>query len=162
MNLREGLASLFCLAAATFGGCVADGDEPVFSLAPGDTLPRFEVEMNDGTTISNTSLTGAPAEIIFFSTTCPDCRRHLPELEKEWQAAQATGDPTAYICIARAESAPSIAAFWAEHGLTMPWSAQPNDSVYKLFASSIIPRVYSVSPEGIITRVRTDADMDGE
>ncbi len=161
MKFRYNIATLLCGAVLIIcSGCTAD--EPIFSLNVGDTLPPFEVIMNDGSTVSDKTLAGFPAEIIFFNTSCPDCRRHLPKLEEEWQESKAAGKKITYICISRAEKSPTITAFWAENGLTMPWSAQADNKVYSLFASSIIPRVYSVSPTGIITRVRTGEYNDIE
>ncbi|WP_305300806.1 hypothetical protein [Muribaculum intestinale] len=51
-----------------------------------------------------------------------------------------------FICISRGETQPSVAAYWQEAGLTLPYSAQPDDAVYRLFANRIIPRVYVTSP----------------
>lgn len=51
-----------------------------------------------------------------------------------------------FICISRGETQPSVAAYWQEAGLTLPYSAQPDDAVYRLFANRIIPRVYVTRP----------------
>lgn len=154
------LRTLLCTLIAFIGtACISDSDEPVFSLAPGDPLPAFTVTLSDGTTVSNTTLLGNPAVIIFFNTTCPDCRRHLPELDRQYRQSLAQGNPTAYICIARAETAPTIQTFWEQNQMTLPWSPQPDDKIYSLFASRGIPRVYHVSPTGLITAVQTDTDL---
>ena len=57
------------------------------------------------------------------------------------------------VAISRAEDAESVAAYWKENGLSMPYSAQTDRRVYELFASSLIPRVYYCSPQGIVTRI---------
>lgn len=41
----------------------------------------------------------------------------------------------------------AVAAFWQKYGLTLPYSVQPDRKIYDLFASSIVPRVYVVSPD---------------
>ncbi|MEE0978900.1 MAG: redoxin domain-containing protein [Muribaculaceae bacterium] len=151
--------AVMVMTAVTFTSCVMDEDEPEFSLRPGDPLPTFSVTMNDGTVVTPESLAGAKAVIVFFNTSCPDCRRELPEINRRWLAAQAQGSATRFICVARDEGAASISAFWEQEGLTLPWSAQADSRIYSLFASSGIPRVYVVSPQSVITAVYTDADL---
>jgi hypothetical protein len=46
-----------------------------------------------------------------------------------------------------------VARFWSEHELLIPYAAQEDASIYELFASGIIPRVYFVSAQGIVTRI---------
>ena len=57
------------------------------------------------------------------------------------------------VAISREEGAESVAAYWKEHALEIPWSAQTDRSVYSLFASSVIPRIYFCTAEGIVTRI---------
>ena len=57
------------------------------------------------------------------------------------------------IAISRAEGEDLVVPFWEEYGLQIPYSAQNDRRIYELFASSIIPRVYFVSAQGIVTRV---------
>ena len=47
----------------------------------------------------------------------------------------------------------SVAAYWKEQGLSIPYSAQTDRRIYNLFASSIIPRTYFCSADGIITQI---------
>ena len=56
------------------------------------------------------------------------------------------------MAISREEDEASVAAFWADNGLQMPYSAQTDRSIYNLFATSIIPRIYFCS-DGIVTRI---------
>lgn len=130
--------------------CVTDKDEPVWSLAPGNRVPQFTVTLNDGSVFD--SSTDLPAIIVFFNTDCPDCRRELPGLQQYYDSIVAAAAPTpTIVCIAREESAESIARYWADNGLTMPYSAQPDRRIYSLFASSGIPRIYEVDAAGLIT-----------
>ena len=57
------------------------------------------------------------------------------------------------IAISRAEGEDLVAPFWEEYDLQIPYSAQTDRHIYELFASSVIPRVYFVSAEGIVTRI---------
>ena len=50
-----------------------------FALEEGDLLPEFSISNPDGT-VSNKDLENKFALIIFFSTTCSDCREAFPDI----------------------------------------------------------------------------------
>lgn len=132
----------------------SDDDDPVSYVAVGDRLPEFSVELSDGTVVSTQTLRGCAALIVFFNTDCPDCRRELPEVER----LQEMNPAVTIVCIAREESAEKIAAYWAEAGLTLPYSPQPDRRIFNLFASSGIPRLYIADGQGTVTAVFGDTD----
>lgn len=78
-------------------------------------------------------------EVVFFSTTCPDCREALARLPSR-------PDHSNVLCISRAEPAVEVAAYWEAHGLTLNYAVVPDRSVYNLFARSGSPRLYIISP----------------
>lgn len=140
---------LYAIVAAIMlplGGCVLDDDVRPRSLGAGDRLPEFTVVMSTGDTITTASLAGHTSVITFFSTACEDCRRELPRL----QQAMEQYPHVKFICIARQESDKTIDAFWRSHGLTLPYSPQPDRAIYSLFAESIIPRIYVSGPDLVI------------
>lgn len=160
---------LLMLIAAT--GCISDpvpdyGDGDGWKVAVGDTLPKFEVILNDGRRVTPETLRGDTAVICFFNTDCPDCRRELPLLQQAYdkrnpriesdrseQSDKPDKPGITFICIARNEEAPEIQRYWEEHGLTIPYSAQSDDSVFLLFAGWGIPRIITVAPDGRILRL---------
>ena len=138
-----------------FWGCSSiHDDEMVEYVKVGDRVPAFTVNIiADGkpSIFSTSQLTGETV-IIFFHTSCADCRRELPRLNDYY--LQHSDEPGfQMVAISRAEGAETIESFWMEHGLQMPYSAQEDRHIYDLFASSVIPRVYFVSAQGIVTRV---------
>lgn len=143
---------LLCLL---FIGCSSiEDDETKERVAVGDHVPLFSVEMvKDGerSTFSTSHLTGETV-IVFFSVKCGDCQRDLPKLNQYYLKHK--DDPGfQMIAISRAEGEDLVVPFWEEYGLQIPYSAQNDRRIYELFASSIIPRVYFVSAQGIVTRV---------
>lgn len=134
------------LAMMLVTGCTSD-PEPDSRVKVGDSLPWFSVVMSDGRTVTPATLLGHEAVIVFFNTDCPDCRHELPLLQARYDAYP----EVEYVCIARAEGAQTIREFWSKNGLTLPWSAQPDRKVYSLFATSGIPRTYTVAPSGFVT-----------
>lgn len=150
------LATVLAAVLALCGGCIKEGDEPVWSLGAGDPVPDFTVTLADGTPWhSTTQLRGHKGVIVFFNTDCADCRRELPHLQTLWETEYAETDPDAFICIAREQDAAEIAAYWTEHSLTMPYAPQSDRSVYSLFATSWIPRIYLTNPDLTISAALT-------
>jgi peroxiredoxin len=136
-------------------GCSSiEDDETKERVAVGDRVPLFSVEMvKDGerSTFSTAQLTGETV-IVFFNTTCPDCQRDLPKLN-QYYLKHKVDEGFQMVAISREEGEEDVAAYWKDKGLQIPYSAQNDRRIYELFASSIIPRVYFVSAQGIVTRV---------
>lgn len=134
------------LSLHLFQGCVYES--PVESedgslLHPGDPLPDFMVEMSDGRIVTTADLAGQPAAILFFTVSCPDCREFLPAMQRYYDERP----EVTVICIGREEPAETVAAYWNDHRLTLPYSPQPDRRVYSLFARSGVPRLYIVDSQ---------------
>ena len=138
-------------------GCVVDDDhdatDPDASsiVRVGDRLPTFSVQVVDGasrTVFSNDSVKGTTV-IVFFHTTCKDCQRELPELN-DYYLRHRQEPGFRMVAIAREESEESIAAYWQQHGLSIPYSPQTDRQIYQLFATMYIPRAYICSAQGIV------------
>ena len=121
----------------------------------GDRVPAFSVEAvcDDGSTtmFSTAALTGETV-IVLFHTSCSDCQRELPRLN-DYFLQNRSKPGFQMVAISREEGAESVAAYWKEQGLSIPYSAQTDRRIYNLFASSIIPRTYFCSADGIITQI---------
>ena len=117
----------------------------------GDRLPDFSVEVIDGnsrTLFNNKNLEGTTV-IVFFQTGCTDCQRELPELNDYYlRHRQELG--FRMVAIAREESEESIATYWKQHNLSIPYSPQTDRRVYNLFATQYIPRAYICSAQSVI------------
>jgi len=144
---------LLCLLMT---GCssIEDDNEVTERVNVDDRVPLFTVDVvNDGvhSTFSTAQLTGETV-IVFFNTTCPDCQRDLPKLN-QYYLKHKVDEGFQMVAISREEGEEDVAAYWKDNGLQIPYSAQNDRRIYELFASSIIPRVYFVSAQGIVTRV---------
>lgn len=146
-------------------GCssIHEDDDVIERVKVGDKVPAFTVDMvtEDGRGTFSTSHLIGETVIVFFNTWCPDCQRELPELNAYYLRHK---DDAGFqmIAISRGEGADIVAPFWEKYGLRIPYSAQESRDVYDLFASSIIPRVYFVSAQGIVTRVLVEDFEVGE
>lgn len=142
---RISIYLVLCLTLlVAVSGCVTEKDEPEWYLKTGDALPEFTVTTIDGQRISSADSYEAGMVIVFFNTTCRDCQRDLPEIQKQYEANLELPEPERdiYICIAREEGADDIERYWTENHLTLPVSPQPDRTVYSLFASIGIPRIF--------------------
>ncbi len=121
-------------------GCVTeDVPDSGTTVAVGDTLPDFSVTLADGSQVSRAELRGQPSVIIFFNTSCEDCRRELPVID---QVCRRFSGEATFLAIAREESEESIERYWASEDITLPYSPQSGREVYSLFATSGIPQIF--------------------
>ena len=64
-----------------------------------------------------------------------------------------------FMAISREQDAVAVGEYWADNGLTIPFSAQTDRTVYHLFAYSSIPRIYVVDASRIVRAVFTDSPL---
>ena len=149
--MKRLLYLFFCMLIAS--SCIKD-DPKGADLKVGDSLPDFEVVMNDGTVVSDDSLSDAVSVVMFFHTSCPDCRQALPHMQRIYDSYASKG--ILFALISREDKRVDVDAYWREHGLEMPYSAQKDRRVYEKFASSRIPRIYINDRNGTIRYIFTD------
>ena len=95
----------------------------------GDTLPEFQVELDNGSMLATSDLQGKVSVLVFFHTGCPDCQQELPVIQQLYDLYRAN-DSVAIYCISREEAAEEIEAYWQAHGLTLPYSAERVQPVF--------------------------------
>ena len=141
------------LSLSLLCGCIRE-DRVGANVEVGDKLPDFEVIMSDGSVVSNNSLEGNISLVMFFHTSCPDCQQALPRVQDIYNEYTQKG--VYFALIGRECGKDEIEAYWSENGLNMPYSAQDDRSVYNLFASSRIPRIYISDENGTVRYIFTD------
>ena len=152
-RLRYLIAFVAC--AITLHSCINDEPKRVEIVHVGDILPDFSVEMNDGSIVTAEKLRNSISVVVFFHTSCPDCRQLLPQLQPLYDEYSAKG--VAFALISREESNATISEFWIAHNMTIPYSAQIDREIYQLFATSLIPRVYISDDNGVVQKIFTDS-----
>ncbi len=145
---------LLCFVATGCSSIVDDEEEQIEYVKVGDRLPLFTVNVTDGdrqTVFTSSQLTGETV-IVFFHTSCSDCQRELPVLN-QYYLKHKNDAGFQMVAISREESQESIAKYWQEHGLQIPYSPQEDRNIYHLFANIYIPRIYCCTSQGIITKI---------
>lgn len=141
---------LMCLVAMlAVCGCIDESEDARHSVSPGERVPAFDVVDDSGRRWTADSLLGHVSLLAFFDTQCPDCQHELPVLQTVYDAHR-VADDLSLLCISRAQLADEIAPFWAAHGLTMPYSAQADRTVYDAFTDEGIPFVVIARPDRVI------------
>ena len=149
--MKRILSAIAVLAILT--GCIKEKQTGA-DLKVGDSLPDFEVVMDDGTVVTDEILSESVSVVMFFHTSCPDCRQVLPQMQNVYNEYASAG--VRIVLISREDPKESVESFWRENGLKMPYSAQNDRKVYEKFAATRIPRVYVNEKGGIIRYVFTD------
>lgn len=132
-----------------FTSCITTSeDDNIEHVKVGDIVPAFTIMMSDGSEFDSRTYP-TPYTLVFFNTTCVDCRQELPLHEAAYRQGERI------VCVARSEAASSIQAYWTEQGWTMPYSPQPDRRVFDLFATQGIPRTYHVGPGYVVTSMHS-------
>lgn len=147
----SGILSAF-MAVVLMSSCIND-DQNVEEVKVGDRIPGFCVEMNDGSVINSRQLSTGVSFIMFFHTSCPDCQATLQQVQKIYDEFLPKG--VQFALISREEDRASVSLYWRANDITMPYSAQSTRTIYNLFASSRIPRVY-ICVDGVVKAIFTD------
>lgn len=145
--------TVFFIMILCIVSCVKDGQGGV-NLKVGDKVPDFTVTMNDGTTVTGEMLREGVSLIMFFTTGCKDCRQTLPHIQRIYDEFLPKG--VRFAIISREDGPESVAAYWAENGFDMPYSAQTDRKMYNLFAKDRVPRVF-VNHQGVIRFSHSDS-----
>ena len=148
---------LLILALVLPCSCIEEEQPSDDVIMLGSRLPDFEVTMDNGEIINGETLRNAPSIVMFFHTSCPDCRQTLPQVQHLYDEYAHRG--MQFVLISREEGATSVADYWTKNGLTMPYSAQTDRRIYELFAYRRVPRVYVSDSVGVVQYIFTDAPI---
>lgn len=119
-------------------------------LKNGDLVPSFSCKTIDGKTIDISKLRGKVIMINFFATWCPPCNLELPALQSEIWDKYKNNSEFVLIILGREHTEKEVADFVKSKNFTMPFAADPDRGIYKLFATQYIPRNVIVDRDGRI------------
>lgn len=124
----------------------------------GDSLPDFQLVMDDGAVLSRSDLHGKISVMVFFNTSCSDCRFVLPEIQELYDNYSAVHNVEIFT-VSREQDFNSVYSYWKDNNYNVPFSAQEGRGIYELFALSGIPRIY-LSDGGLVVRgMFSDSNM---
>jgi thiol-disulfide isomerase/thioredoxin len=144
---RRGLAAL---AGIAFG---MSPWRPLFAAAaaPGEPVVWPQLRLLDGSAWGAAQAEGKAVVAVFWSTTCPFCRRHNAHVEKLRQAA--AGQPLELITIAREDDAQAVQAYMARHGWRFAVTLENAPMAAALSTRKLIPLTITVDRRGRLKQV---------
>ena len=144
------------IAVALFGGFVAGvfacrAQDAPERVSAGDQVPSFTVTMVDGSTIHMEDLRGKVVLVNFWATWCPPCRAELKRVQKDI-VDRFAGEDFVFLPISRGEKKETVEKFRQENNYAFPMGLDPDQTIFKRFAETSIPRNYLVNREGVIVK----------
>ena len=151
---------ILVLVLSFLASCIKDNvpDSGEDKVKTGDVLPDFAVEMNDGNVISTEDVKGKVSVITFFHTQCPDCQAELPVLQNVYEE-YSDDDRVMIFAISREENDVDVSEYWNENDITIPYSAQEDRTVYEMFSTFGIPKIYISDRKMVVRYIHSDVDM---
>lgn len=112
--------------------------------------PAPELTLSDlkGQPHSLADYRGQVALVNMWATWCPPCREEMPTLQSFYEQYAERG--FVIIAIDDGDSAPDVAAFAEEYGLTFPVWLDPQYSSERAFNAMSLPSSFVIDREGII------------
>jgi thiol-disulfide isomerase/thioredoxin len=146
MNRRQ-------LLALVHGGLGLAAAGPLIARAtpPGDAVRWPEVTMLDGSRWTGAQAQGKAVVAVFWSTTCPFCRRHNAHVEKLRLAA--AGKPLELLTIARDKDPQVVARYLKRHELNFAVTLDHQPMAAALSTRNLIPLTVTVDRQGRLMQV---------
>lgn len=116
----------------------------------GDKAPVFICKTIDGKIVDLSQMNGKVILINFFATWCPPCNKELPDLEENIWKRYKDNSSFVLLVIGREHDEKVVSDFVSSRKFLMPFVADPDRSIYKLFATQYIPRNVLIDKEGKI------------
>ena len=107
----------------------------------GDAVPAFSATLHSGQVLSESFWREGNIVLVFFNTTCSDCRKELPLVQEMMQAYDTR---YTFVAIGRQQDPEAAARFWQENGLSLPYAIDADRSIFSRFARVGIPRIYVI------------------
>ncbi|MAZ55359.1 MAG: hypothetical protein CMP55_06120 [Flavobacteriales bacterium] len=124
---------LFLVTIFTFSiACGTNEDNRGYKVKVGDSCPNFNMELIDGTNITNEWLLGKVSVIQFTASWCGVCRKEMPHLENQvWQEFK--NEDFILLGVDLKESQEKTRIFIEEMQVTYPVALDTNGKVFEKF-----------------------------
>ncbi len=125
----------------------------------GSMAPDFTVEMVSGEKITLSDLRGKVVLLNFWATWCPPCREELKHVQTEI-IDRFKGEEFVFIPVSRGEDKSTVEEFRKSTGYGFPMGLDPEQNIYRLYASNYIPRNFLIDRDGKIVLASVGYDTD--
>lgn len=118
---------------------------------PGERVQWPKVKLLDGHNWSAADAQGKAVVVVFWSITCPFCRRHNPHVEK--LRAAAVGKPLVVLTVSHDGDAAAVARHLREQGLNFDVTLDVAPMAAALSARRVTPLTVTVGRDGRLRQV---------
>ncbi len=118
---------------------------------PGQPVAWPEMQLLDGRRLAAAAWREQAAVVVFWSTTCPFCRRHNQHVEKLHRAA--AGKPLRVLGVAREHEAGVVQRHAAAQGYSFPITLDSAPLAAALSQRNLIPLTVTVDRQGRLKQV---------
>lgn len=116
-------------------------------LHPGDALPFFSAQTNEGKTLANSDTERLTSAVInFISPSCPYCKEQMPILKEIVE--QLPKDTYQFINVS-----PRVPSEWTANSSPFVWVEDDQGQMRELFKVSGYPTLYVVGADGKIAQI---------
>jgi thiol-disulfide isomerase/thioredoxin len=112
-----------------------------------------EVALLGGGRFGPAQAAGQAVVVVFWSTTCPFCRRHNEHVEKLHRAAQAAGLPLTVLGVARERDAARVQRYAQQQGYSFAITLEHAPLAAALASRNMIPLTATVNRQGRLVEV---------
>lgn len=144
MKRRHALA-VAALGPAAWSAAVAAPAQP------GEVVRWPDVSLLDGQRWTAAQAEGRAVVVVFWSTTCPFCRRHNQHVEKLQRAA--AGKKLSVLTVARDRDAAEVRRYIASQGYSFPVTLEHAPMAAALSRRNMIPLTVTVDRQGRLKQV---------
>lgn len=117
----------------------------------GMAAPDFEVEMLDGSKVTLASLRGKVVLLNFWATWCPPCREELTRVQAGI-IDRFAGEEFVFLPVSRGEKRETVEKFLGEKGYGFAVGLDPEQEIYRLYATNFIPRNFLIGRDGKVVK----------
>ncbi len=138
--------TLLCATAAATAA--ATGLARALPAQKGQPVAWPDVQLLGGGTLRPADWQGRAAVVVFWSLTCPFCRRHNAHLEKLHRAAQAAGLPLTVLGVVRERDAAAVARHVQQQGYSFAQTLDLAPMAAALSERRVTPNTAVVDRQG--------------